>query len=129
MWNSYDLDQVSRLFVRDDRLTYLSSEKEGVLRGFETVMAHHRGFGFVEGGKTSPNRLWLDGLEYSEFGNGGAGAAAAVVVAGTWFFQRGADGPVQRGPVTFVCVHDSGDAQGAGYRLAHLNFGNYPARK
>lgn len=125
MWNSYNLNEVSRLFVRDERLTYLSSEKEGVLRGFDTIVAHHRGFGFVEGGKPSPSTLWLDNLEYSEFG-GDQPAAPAVVVAGVWLFRRGADGPVQRGPVTFVCVKDGGRP---GYRLAHLNFGNYPARK
>ncbi|MDP2871403.1 MAG: DUF4440 domain-containing protein [Bacillota bacterium] len=115
MWNSYDLDEVSRLFVGDCRLTYLSSEKEGVLSGFDTILAHHRGFGFMEGGKVTGNRLWIEGLVYSDFGD-------AAVAAGTWLFRR-ASGQVQRGPVTFVCVRESGE-----YRLAHLNFGNYPSR-
>jgi len=114
MWNSYDLDQVERLFLPDDRLTYLSSERQGVIRGYEAIVAHHQGFGFVAGGKASENRLWLSGLVY-------AGFDQATVVAGTWHFQRGS-GPEQRGPVTFVCGRQSG-----AYRFWHLNFGNYPA--
>jgi hypothetical protein len=133
MWNSYDLNEVSRLFARDDRLTYLSSEKEGVVQGFETIVEHHRGFGFVQGGKSTGNKLWLDRLAYSNFGE-------TTVVAGTWYFQRAgsAESAAQRGPVTFVCVaggsggdgdEDDGRGSGGGYLLAHLNFGNYPARK
>jgi hypothetical protein len=55
MWNSYDLNEVDRLFVTDDRLTYLSSEKEGALQGIDAIRDHHRGFGFVEGGKEQPD--------------------------------------------------------------------------
>lgn len=114
MWNTYDLDQVDQLFVRDDRLTYFSSEKEGVIRGLEAVREHHRGFGFVAGGKDQPNTLWLEGIQSDDLGE-------TVIVTAIWFFQR-PSGPPQRGPVTFVYLRDSA----AGDRLVHLNFGNYP---
>jgi len=112
MWNSYDLDQVDQLFLRDERVTYFSSEKEGVIKGYEAVREHHREFGFVEGGKTSENKLWVEDLHTTGFG-------PAVVVTGIWFFRR-ATGQEMRGPVTYVYVK-----QGEEYRLAHLNFGNY----
>jgi len=112
-WNTYDLDQVDRLFLRDDRVSYFSSEKEGAIRGMEAVREHHRDFGFVPGGKQQPNRLWVEDLRASAFDG-------AAVVTGFWFFQR-PDGSVQRGPVTFVYV-----ARGEEYRLAHLHFANYP---
>ncbi len=51
MWNTYDLDQVQRLFLDDQRLTYFSSEKEGIIRGMDAVLEHHRGFGFVRPSK------------------------------------------------------------------------------
>ena len=50
MWNSYELDQVGELFLTDDRVTYFSSEFEGVIQGFDAVLEHHRGFGFTSGG-------------------------------------------------------------------------------
>jgi hypothetical protein len=112
MWNSYDLSQIDRLFLTDENLTYFSSEREGAIRGIEAVREHHRGFGFVEGGKVSENELWVEDLDAADFGR-------AVVVTGIWFFRR-STGQVQRGPVTFVYVKKGGE-----YRLAHLNFGNY----
>lgn len=112
MWNSYDLDEVSRLMLDDDSLTYLSSEREGVFAGLPAVVEHHRGFGFVPGGRQTGNRLWLEDLVYTDFGE-------TTVVAGVWLFQR-ATGVTMRGPVTLVAVRGEG-----GYRLAHLNFGNY----
>jgi hypothetical protein len=115
MWNSYDLREVDRLFLTDGRLTYFSSEKEGVIRGIDAVREHHHGFGFVEGGVRRGNRLWVEDLEVRDYG-------AAVVAGGVWFFQRkGTDAKdAQRGPVTFVYV-----PQGDEYRLAHLHFANY----
>ena len=112
MWNAYDLAQVDRLFLTDENLTYFSSEKEGAIKGIAAVREHHRGFGFVAGGKSSENRLWVEDLDTSDFGS-------AVVVTGIWFFRR-ATGQEQRGPVTFVYVKHGGE-----FRLAHLNFGNY----
>jgi hypothetical protein len=116
MWNSYDLNSVSQLLLDDDRLSYLSSERQGVISGMPEVIRHHAGFGFVTGGKSTGNRLWLDELVYSDFGD-------TVVVAGIWYFRR-ATGTEMRGPVTLVCVRTPG-----GFRLAHLNFGNYPPGK
>ncbi len=115
MWNTYDLDRVEKLFLTDARVTYFSSEKEGLIRGIDAVVAHHEGFGFVRGGKEQPNRLWLENLIQEGFGS-------TVVVAGTWHFRRGPEGgaPPQRGPVTFVCVLDKGE-----WRLVHLHFANY----
>lgn len=113
MWNSYDLSQVDNLFLANENLTYFSSEKEGVFQGIEAVREHHRGFGFVEGGKASDNKLWVENLHTTDFNS-------AVVVTGIWYFRRAA-GQQMRGPVTFVYVK-----QGDEYRLAHLNFANYP---
>lgn len=138
MWNSYDLGQVENLFLNDDRLTYFSSEREGVIRGFNEVMEHHRGFGFVPGGLEQGNRLWVEDLQTHVF-------EEAAVLTGIWFFQRGeapgeeADSregegaggsgeggeaeqviDPQKGPVTFVCVHEDG-----AWRFIHMNFGEY----
>lgn len=112
MWNSYDLNEVDRLFLNDDRLTYLSSEKEGALQGIEAIREHHRGFGFVEGGKGQPNKLWVDSLVTTDLGG-------TVVVAGIWYFER-ADGSLQRGPMTIVYLWE-----GTQYRIAHMHFSNY----
>ena len=111
MWNSYDLDQVEVLFLDDDRLSYFSSEKEGLIKGMAAVLEHHVGFGFVAGGKDQSNRLWLEDLNTDLFQD-------AAVVTGIWFFasgpeEGGADPAMpegvvptpQKGPVTFVCVY------------------------
>lgn len=113
MWNSYDLGQVERLFWKNDRLTYFSSEKEGVVQGFKKVLDHHIDFGFVKGGKKSPNRLWLDQTKTINIG-------PVAVVTAIWYFQKPGS-PQQKGPVTFVCLKTP-----EGYRLGHLHFGNYP---
>jgi len=112
MWNTYDLNQIDHLFVTDQRLTYLSSEKEGTLQGFEAIREHHRGFGFVEGGKDQANKLWIDSLVTTDLGD-------TVVVAGIWYFQR-PDGAVQRGPMTMVYL-----LEGEEYRIVHMHFANY----
>ena len=115
MWNSYDLSLVDTLFLTDNRLTYLSSEMEGVIRGIKNVREHHRGFGFVEGGKDQDNKLWVENVHVQQFGT-------TAVVMGTWFFQRASDDSdhIQRGPFTFVYVQAMND-----YRIAHANFANY----
>ena len=112
MWNSYDLDQVEALFLTDHRVTYFSSEFEGVISGIEAVRDHHRRFGFVSGGKASDNRLWLEDIHTTPLDQ----AAVALAI---WHFRR-ATGEMMRGPATFVYVMDEGS-----YRLAHLTFGNY----
>ena len=115
LWNSYDLTLVDELFVTDSRLTYFSSEKEGVIQGIEAVREHHRGFGFVEGGKPAEKELWVEDIVTSSFGT-------SAVVSSIWYFgDRTQDREmVQHGPVTFVYV-----LEGSDYRLAHLHFANY----
>jgi len=118
MWNGYDLDQVGELFLTDDRVTYFSSEFEGVIQGFDAVVEHHRGFGFTSGGEEKGTRLWVEGLTEDVF-------MGTAILTGIWYFERtpsaGEDmAPPQKGPVTFVCVLDDGR-----WRFAHMNFGNY----
>jgi hypothetical protein len=115
-WNTYDLNKVDELFLHDDRLTYFSSEKEGALIGFDAVLEHHRGFGFVPGGKDQPNKLWVEDLYLAHFDS-------SVVVTGIWYFER-PEGPKQRGPVTIVYVR-----KGDHIRIAHMNFSEYKDEK
>jgi ketosteroid isomerase-like protein len=115
MWNSYDLKMVDKLFLQDSRVSYFSSEKEGLIQGIDAVRKHHAGFGFVDGGKIQENKLWVDEIQLSDF-------ETTAVVAGIWYFQRESNdaASVQKGPFTFVCVR-----QGQEWRLAHLNFSEY----
>ena len=111
-WNTYDLNEVDRLFLNDPKLTYFSSEKQGIITGIEAIREHHKGFGFVEGGKDQPNKLWVEDIHTTEF-------ESSVVVTGIWFFQK-PDGSKQRGPMTMFYVNVEG-----GYRIAHMNFSSY----
>ncbi|MGD8535314.1 MAG: hypothetical protein PVF66_05630 [Candidatus Aminicenantes bacterium] len=115
LWNSYDLSMVDKLFLADERLTYFSSEKEGLIEGFGAVREHHRGFGFIEGGKIQDNKLWVEDLQANVF-------PPVAVVTGIWFFRRGPEGTkdISRGPVTFVYIQEKGE-----FRLAHLHFSEY----
>jgi hypothetical protein len=138
MWNSYDLDQVDALFLDDERLSYFSSEREGLIRGMASVREHHVEFGFVPGGMEQPNRLWLEEVNTDLFGE-------TAVVTGIWFFQSGTDGgegedgmateesadgaesppqgaesPTQKGPVVFVCLNGPD-----GWRFVHMAFSEY----
>jgi len=113
-WNSYDLDVVDELFLDGDGLTYFSSEKEGIIRGKETVLDHHVGFGFVPGGKDQENRLWLEEVGYDVFDT-------SVVVTGIWFFARPEETtPPQKGPVTFTLILRDDRLQ-----ITHCNFSEY----
>ena len=115
MWNNYDLNLVEKLFLPDSNLTYFSSEKEGLITGIEAVRKHHESFGFVPGGKTQSNKLWLEDLKFIDFGS-------TSIVTGIWYFQRGSEGEeeIQRGPVSFVCVQ-----RNQGYFIAHVQFAEY----
>ena len=115
MWNTYDLAQVDSLFLADARLTYFSSEKEGLIQGIAAVREHHVGFGFVEGGKAQNNKLWVEELQTQSLGD-------AVVVEGVWYFRNesGDSTTTQKGPVTFVYALDEHE-----YRIAHVHFANY----
>ncbi len=111
MWNDYDLNQVDRLFLNDQRVTYFSSEKNGVIRGIEALRAHHAGFGFVPGGVKRDARLWLEGVHCELSG-------PTAVATAVWFFERGS-GRRQSGPVTFVV-----SGGGRQPRFVHLHFAN-----
>jgi hypothetical protein len=113
LWNSYDLSLVQRLFLDGPRVTYYSSEKRGLIRGMDALLKHHEEFGFVEGGKDSPNSLWLEDTQTEVF-------EGAVLFKADWCFRRGSSEKVQRGPVTLVYVPTSD-----GYRIAHAHFSNY----
>jgi hypothetical protein len=112
IWNNYNLDRVREIFLDDERVTYFSSEKEGLIKGIDNLVEHHREFGFVEGGKETGNKLWLEDLAIEEF-------ESSVVVKADWVFQRQGSDNQQRGPVTIVYVEDDG------YRIAHAHFSNY----
>jgi ketosteroid isomerase-like protein len=112
-WNTYDLNQVERLFLKDDRVTYFSSEKQGVIKGYEALVRHHEGFGFVKGGKVQPNKLWIEGMDVEDFGD-------SAIVCAVWFFKRPSAESPQKGPVTIVY-----ERAPDGWRIAHANFGNY----
>ncbi len=115
LWNTYDLSLVDDLFLNDSTVTYFSSEREGLITGFDAVLTHHEGFGFVHGGKVAEQELWVDDVH-------NAGHGTAAIVTGVWFFGHRDDAleEVQRGPFTFVYV-----LRGTKYRLAHVNFGTY----
>ncbi|MCK4582197.1 nuclear transport factor 2 family protein [Candidatus Bathyarchaeota archaeon] len=113
LWNTYDLDDVRRLFLDDGRVTYFSSEKQGLIKGIDSLVRHHEEFGFVAGGKETGNRLWLEDMDIEEF----EGSAS---VKADWLFQRKGSDKTQRGPVTILYVK-----AGDGWRIAHAHFSNY----
>jgi tetratricopeptide (TPR) repeat protein len=112
MWNTYDLGLVYSLFSVNTPPTYLSSEKKGSITGLEPLVEHHRGFGFVPGGKAQDGRLWLEDIRIQALG-------PAAVATARWFLDRavGEDGPVEQGPVTFVLMQAPD-----GYRIVHAQF-------
>jgi hypothetical protein len=115
LWRTYDLDLVDDLFVTDSTVTYLSSEREGLILGFDSVRVHHEGFGFVPGGVPPASELLLEDVHSELRGD-------ATTVTAVWFFgDRAAPrDSVQHGPVTFVYVWRED-----GWRVAHVQFGNY----
>jgi len=117
LWNTYDLSLVDELFVADSSVTYFSSEREGLIEGIDAVRAHHVGFGFVEGGRTPENELWVEQIHATV-------VWPATIVTGIWYFGNRAQdtAQVQHGPMTFVYVQVEGR-----YRLAHLHFSEYLA--
>lgn len=114
MWNTYDLDRVDELFVPDSRVTYFSSEKEGLVHGIEEVREHHRGFGFVSGGRLPERELWVEDVRSDDFGD-------TVVVTAIWYFgDRSSREDAQRGPMTILYLSVGDD-----YRIAHMHFASY----
>lgn len=113
LWNTYDLDEVKKLFLDDERVTYFSSEKQGLIKGIDKLVDHHKEFGFVAGGRETGNRLWLEDVDIEEFTDSAA-------VKADWLFQRKGSDEAQRGPVSIHYV-EAGD----GWRIAHAHFSNY----
>ena len=112
-WNTYDLGQVKQLFLDDNRVSYFSSEKKGLIKGIDALVKHHEGFGFIPGGKKQPNKLWLEEVNIEDFG-------PCASVTAVWCFKRGDSEHVQRGPVSIFYVESGGK-----FRIAHANFSNY----
>ncbi|MCG8468790.1 MAG: peptidylprolyl isomerase [Gemmatimonadetes bacterium] len=114
LWRTYDLDLVRTLFLPDGRVTYLSSEREGLIEGFDALIPHHEGFGFVSGGLSPESELWVEDVAGVSYGN-------SAVVTGVWFFgDRAERDAAQRGPMTVVYT-----LYGDEYRIAHMHFANY----
>ena len=113
LWNTYDLDDVRRLFLDDDRVTYFSSEKQELIKGIDSLVRHHEEFGFAAGGRETGNRLWLEDVDIEVF-------VDSAAVKADWLFQRKGSDEAQRGPVTILYVKTEG-----GWRIAHAHFSNY----
>ena len=75
------------------------------------VIKHHKGFGFVNGGKSQQNKLWLEDLIITSLGQ-------SVVVTGIWFFKK--PGKLQKGPVTIFYLKEDNQ-----FKIAHMHFANY----
>jgi ketosteroid isomerase-like protein len=112
-WNTFDLNQVENLFLKDDRVSYFSSEKQSLIKGYKELIKHHEGFGFVKGGKVQLNKLWLEEIDIEDFGD-------SSIVSAIWFFKRPNVEKPQKGPVTIVYERTTD-----GWSIAHANFGNY----
>jgi ketosteroid isomerase-like protein len=113
IWNNYNLDKVRELFLDDERVTYFSSEKQGLIKGIDNLVEHHREFGFVEGGNDNGNKLWLEDVAVDDFGD-------MVLVKADWIFQRKGSDKHQRGPVTMAYLE-----QNKNYKIVHCHFSNY----
>lgn len=110
MWNTYDLNEVPRVFMADSSVTYFSSERPGLIIGIEALRKHHEGFGFVPGGKKAEARLWLSEVRHQTEG-------ASTLVTAIWHFVRSKSATEQKGPVTFVLINS-----GSGWRIRHAHF-------
>jgi ketosteroid isomerase-like protein len=112
-WNTFDLNQIEELFLKDDRVSYFSSEFEKLIKGYDNLIKHHEGFGFVKGGKEIRSKLWLEEIDVEDLGD-------SAIVGAIWFFKRSNTENPQTGPVTIVYERTTD-----GWRIAHANFGNY----
>jgi imidazolonepropionase-like amidohydrolase len=114
LWRRYDLNQVGDVFLQDRSLTYFSNDSQGVKEGFDAVLAHHEELGFVRGGFQPENELWLENIVIADFDG-------SAVISAIWHFgHRVALADAALGPLTIVVVRTS-----TGYRISHVNMGNY----
>ena len=113
LWNTYDVLKVPKLFLNDERVTYLSSEKEGLIKSIGSLIEHHKEFGFVEGGKDTGNKLWLENIDVESFGS-------SVIMKADWLFKRKDSKEIQHGPVTITYLKS-----GKSWLITHAHFSNY----
>ncbi len=116
LWETYDLNMLDDIFLQSDELTYFSSEKEGLMKGFKHLKPHHISFGFVEGGKAPEKALWLEKVETRIY-------EGSTMVGGVWYFGDKSlpKDSISKGPVTFVLIKNKeGDT-----KIAHTHFANY----
>lgn len=116
LWASYDLDKIEDVFWNSPALTYFSSEKRGLIKGFDQLKPHHEAFGFVAGGKPASNSLWLREMNITIH-------RQTAVVDAIWYFgdKLLPEDSVQQGPCTFVIIRDTNKQA----QIAHVHFGNY----
>ncbi|MBN1682347.1 nuclear transport factor 2 family protein [Candidatus Bathyarchaeota archaeon] len=112
-WNSYDLDKFDNLFLNDMRVTYFSSERQGLIKGYNALIHHHEEFGFVKGGKIQQTKLWLEDIDIKNYNE-------ITIVCAIWYFRRNNNPIPQKGPVTIIYQHTS-----QGWKIIHMNFSNY----
>ncbi|MEX2048216.1 MAG: amidohydrolase family protein [Gemmatimonadota bacterium] len=118
MWGRYDLAPLRELFIASDALTYFPSDRQELISGFDDVRNYHADLGFVVGGFQPESELWLEGVTISDF-------EESAVIGAVWYFgSRVNPAAAGRGPLTMVLTRTS-----AGYRISHINFGNYPTAR
>jgi len=116
LWKTYDLNKLREIFLKSEELTYFSSEKEGLIQGFQQLRPHHQAFGFIDGGKRPEKSLWLEDLETRVYGS-------STMVGGIWYFGDRSlpKDSISYGPVTFILVRDK---EGIA-KIVHTHFANY----
>jgi hypothetical protein len=113
-WRRYDLDGLADVLLQDRALTYFANDEEGTLEGFDAVQAYYEGLGFVSGGFQPENELWLEDILIADF-------EETAVVSAVWHFgSRLMRTDAALGPFSMVVVRTS-----SGYRISHVNMGNY----
>jgi len=114
MWARYDLDHVGDLFLPSDALTYFPSDGEGLITGIQAVRDYHEGLGFTSGGFDPEQELWLEDVTIANLGE-------SAVIGAIWYFGSRVDrASAGRGPLTMVLTDTA-----RGFRISHVNFGNY----
>lgn len=115
LWRRYDTEALDGVFLVDPAMTYFPSDSVGLVEGFEAVVEYHRTQGFVVGGFRPDQELWLEDTVITDFDE-------SAVVSAVWHFgNRVSREGVARGPLTLVVVRTN-----SGYRISHVNMGNYP---
>lgn len=114
LWATYDLNKLDDLFLQDERLTYFSSEYEGMMSGGVALREHHESFGFVEGGLEPEQELWVEDIRTTDLGG-------AHMIAAIWYFgDRANRDEAGHGPMTVIYLPDAD-----GYKISHMHFANY----